>query len=147
LDRIPIIILGKTKSGKIAELFLANPDFEVLRCIIPGEIKTIGIDKQNKPDLLVIVDIDRLPIQPNVTTSLLLRNAGFQVFLSCDKDYSELIEVIKEIHKFIKDQIEKNEKYRPEVILTHETRKRMGNIQSFIDGFEEDVKILKTKLN
>lgn len=88
------------------------------------------------PEKFVVINLDAVERKATVETGLLLRNKGYQVFISCDVDFSDLIEIMTDTYEYIKGKMNQGSPIQTELIVTEHALTILGDITSIIEGFE-----------
>lgn len=137
MKKIPVLLVTAAGSRALESLLKNHDDFLLLETIRLNDTEKVATQKNKYYDLLVLIDIIGLEIRPVVITSLILRNRGEQVFITCSDDFGDLCEVTKDIHKFIAEESPKG-LIRTEIIITNHALSLLGDINPIIKEFERD---------
>jgi hypothetical protein len=88
------------------------------------------------PDLFIVINVDETDPRLAVSTGLFLRNAGHQVFLSCSRDYEDLVQLMLDVHKYIDSLAEEDSAFRTELLVTDKTLDQLGDVEQIVEEFE-----------
>jgi len=137
MKKIPVVLMTDSPVNDLESNIQNHEDFLLLETISTNEIDKISIHKKKYYDLLVLIDTIDMEIRVAVITSLLLRNHGEQVFITCSEDFLDLCEVTRDIHKFIAEEAPKGP-IRTEIIITEHAQNILGDIKLIVEEFERN---------
>jgi hypothetical protein len=135
-NQIPIFLIKKGNTSNLQEKLNSNSLFFIVNDALETQIAKVNDDRKKYPDIVVVFDMMDFDKESLVINSLLLRNSNYQVFISLAEDYKDLVEVIKDTHSFIKQNI--NEQIRTEIIVTSNALDSLGDISSIVRHFEHN---------
>jgi len=135
MHNIPIVLISASTLSSLQQEIEKHQDFRLITVIKPQETSEIPKLKGTYKDFLIVTDVEGIDTQTAVVQNILLRNVGYQVFLSCNKDYTDLCQVTTDIYKFMVEQKGKGS-IRTEIIITEHALEILGDVKSIVEEFE-----------
>lgn len=135
---IPIILIQNTIESDLQQKLETSGVINLLDVLTTGEHTTIPKPEFPVPDVFIVVNIDTMDRGMAVTTGLLLRNAGHQVFTTTSADYEDLLEIMTDAYKHVGSIADKAAPFRTEIIVTRYAMEVLGDVTPIVKYFEAE---------
>jgi hypothetical protein len=135
---IPVVLVQNVLESELQKKLETSAVINLLDVLTSDEYKTIPRPKHSVPDVLIVINAEVVDREAVVTTGLLLRNTGHQVFVATSVDFEDLLEIATDVSDHIKGIADKDIPFQAEIMVTEHAMEILGDITPIVKYFEAE---------